>query len=280
MSMLTKDLDLLQFITQKCQSEKDVPSIKILSMASKTIYSSIFKTFEKFNIGDYCVACMNTIHNLFWTILTYSNNLKLTMFLCDRAILLFNEYIVMTKNTIYSTVKSNVENLKEVKLFIYKKTIGPLILKETSCKNKKDIINNKLQIVGNIIYNCHYNIYLTLHNNNITLNDIHKLETYVINFNDHIIQELYKMNLKLLDIFQNCLEMFTELTPFLNFTIIQKYNSLFLLSCLINSCDITNIEKTIYIQNIIKKCQETYKFIYLRKDGDYITTSSLKLLLF
>ena len=40
---------------------------------------------------------MDTIHNLFWIILNYSNNLKLTMFLCDRAILLFNEYIVMTK---------------------------------------------------------------------------------------------------------------------------------------------------------------------------------------
>ena len=36
MSILTKELDLLQFITQKCQTEIDVPFIKILNMANET----------------------------------------------------------------------------------------------------------------------------------------------------------------------------------------------------------------------------------------------------
>ena len=44
------------------------------------------------------------------------------MFLCDRAILLFNEYILMTNTNIVTT--SNNENIQliDVKSFVYKKT--------------------------------------------------------------------------------------------------------------------------------------------------------------
>ncbi len=127
MSILTKETDLLQFINKKKQAKFDVGEKKILTNYCKVLTNALVKCYEKLSIGKYSINCMETINYLFWILFLYSKNLKLTMFLCDRAILLFNEYILMTKNTISSSSSDNI-NLSDVKAFVYKKTIGPLTI--------------------------------------------------------------------------------------------------------------------------------------------------------
>ena len=128
MSVLTKESDLLHFINQKKQDEIDVSPKKILMMYSKIVISSITRSLGKLGIYKYTISCCESIIQLFWILFLYSKNLKLTMFLCDRAILLFNEYVIMTKSTLFGNNSLDSVNLSEVKCFVYKKTIGPLFL--------------------------------------------------------------------------------------------------------------------------------------------------------
>ena len=51
------------------------------------------------------------------------------MFLCERGIMLFNEYIDLAKNTFSENNENFKINSTDVKLFIYKRTIGPIKLK-------------------------------------------------------------------------------------------------------------------------------------------------------
>ena len=51
------------------------------------------------------------------------------MFLCERGIMLFNEYIDLFKNTFSENNENFKINSTDVKLFIYKRTIGPIKLK-------------------------------------------------------------------------------------------------------------------------------------------------------
>ena len=126
MSILTKESDLLEFINQKRQSVVDVSDKRIFTMYTRVLASTLVKPFEKIGIGTYAVSCLETVSHLFWLLFTYSKNLKLTMFLCDRAVLLFNEYIVMTKSTIFGNSSMESVNLSGVKTFVYKKTVGPI----------------------------------------------------------------------------------------------------------------------------------------------------------
>jgi hypothetical protein len=126
MSILTKESDLLEFINQKRQPVIDVSDKRILTMYTRVLASTIVKPFDKIGIGTYAISCLETVSHLFWLLFSYSKNLKLTMFLCDRAVLLFNEYIVMTKSTIFGNNSMDAVNMSGVKTFVYKKTIGPI----------------------------------------------------------------------------------------------------------------------------------------------------------
>ncbi len=157
MSILTKETDLLQFINQKKQDHIDVSEKKIITNYCKVITNAVVKCYEKLSIGKFCLICLDTINNLFWILFLYSKNLKLTMFLCDRAILLFNEYIIMTKSNFQGPNEKEQIHLTDVKSFVYKKTIGPLTL---SClKFNKDI--SRLQSICEIFRNLytHFTIY-------------------------------------------------------------------------------------------------------------------------
>jgi hypothetical protein len=262
MSILTKEIDLFQFITQKCQNEIDICELKILKMDSKTIFSSISKTFKKFNIMDYCLSCMDTIHNLFWIILNYSNNLKLTMFLCDRAILLFNEYIVMTKTDIYGTDNSDINNLREVKIFIYKKSIGPLILNNKNKINKQNNnILNKLQKIGNLIYNCHYNCFISLIPNNLDIQNLDReLEDYIMNYNETILEQIYLLNEEQLKLLKVSLDDININDNFNKLNLIQKSNSICLLCYLISNNKLLNTNNSYILNNIIIYCKNKFKY--------------------
>ena len=121
MSNLNKDYELEFFIKDKLLDESPNQE-NVFILYIKAITSSLTKLYSKFKNIDYSIACSESVHSIFWIILNYSNNLKLTMFLCDRAIVLFMEYIELSVN-----INENL-NLLEIKLFIYKKSIGPLVL--------------------------------------------------------------------------------------------------------------------------------------------------------
>ena len=152
MSNLNKDYELEVFIKDKRLDESPNQE-DVFTLYIKAITSSLTKLYIKFKNIDYSIACSESVHSIFWIILNYSNNLKLTMFLCDRAIVLFIEYIELSVNM------NETLNLLEIKLFIYKKSIASLVLNnniisrdlETLCQLYKHYIYNFLVIDINYI---------------------------------------------------------------------------------------------------------------------------------
>jgi hypothetical protein len=130
MSDLNHDNELLNFIDSKIRKKK-FEYDKIFYLYVKIIKLSLVKTYSNFKSIQYSLSCLHMVINIFFIILSYSNNSKLTMFLSERAIILFIEYINLSNDLNYY----DDINLLDVKLFIYKKTIGPLKLKN---KNKID----------------------------------------------------------------------------------------------------------------------------------------------
>ena len=94
------------------------------------------------------------------------------------------------------------------------------------------------------------------------------------NFNKYIIEDLYKMSVKNLDIFNRGLDLLIQFKIFTDFTIIQKYNAIYILSNLINKCNVANVPNSSYINKLLKKCENNYKTRYL--DRKNIVATNLK----
>lgn len=173
MSLLTKESDLIQFINQKKQKKIDVSVRKIFDMFSKLITTSIVETFNKLSLSKYVISCTESVRNLFWFLITYTNNLKLTMFLSERSVLLFNEYIVMTKNTIIGNGSYNSVNFTEIKNFVYKKTVGPIQIGHLRTNTN---ISHSLIEASNTLYRIYIAILIKIIQSNDDRYDLIKIE--------------------------------------------------------------------------------------------------------
>ena len=64
--------------------------------------------------------------HVFFVLLSYTNNLKLTIFLAERAILLYTEFIIMSNDKQVMKDVCYQPTMTDPILFAYKKTIGPI----------------------------------------------------------------------------------------------------------------------------------------------------------
>ena len=145
--------------------------------------NALENTYIKLNNIYYSIICSEIIHNIYWTLIIFTNNIKLGMFLSDRGILLFQEYIYIYNNN--NKISSHIK-LEDVKQFIYKKTIGPLKI-----NNKKIYSQNmkKIYSISNYIkelYHCIFKIYKT----NIDDDKYQKDIKYVFNILEPILFDI------------------------------------------------------------------------------------------
>lgn len=142
MSILSKDKDILEFIDNKRLSIKQLDIVRSYKLCCKTVKNALILSYKENSDIEYSIICSDIIFNIYWTLLFHTYNLKLTMFLCDRAIILYNEYITMLKTAIQDNLlddkKMNIK-ITDVKLFIYNKTVGPIVLdyKNNNKQSKK-----------------------------------------------------------------------------------------------------------------------------------------------
>ena len=208
MDKLLNKQDIQEFII----SEKKTPTInnihKTLKLFIKCIYKSIVEIYFKLkdleNI-DYNLLIYNScllIYNVYWIIYSNSYNIKLTLFLTERSILLYTEFIIMSRNPSLNTDFNFIPNIKDAMNFSLKKTIGSL--KYNSLKNKK--MNDLVLYYRTITYdikNIYYNLLTIIIENkksntsflNIEHNEIEiKIldENKILHFFDKILILLYK----------------------------------------------------------------------------------------
>ena len=142
MSNLTKDSQLLSFIEKKKQLKGVLDTKRLFFIFTKAIRNSLTKSYNKLENINLSISCSEMIYSIFWIIFSYTNNLKLTMFLCERAVILFIEYVLLSNNM----TGDEPLNIVDVKIFIYKKTLGPLKIFKHSKEFSNSVINSIKEI--------------------------------------------------------------------------------------------------------------------------------------
>ena len=139
-------IELMKFINKERYSKK-INYKKIFRFFSKCLRKSIIEMNNKFsdikNSNESIVSGVNMIYHIYYILIVYSNNIKLTIFLLERAILLYTEFIIMSQDKSLVEEIYFVPNINDAISFSFKKTIGPIIINniETLTKNMQFIKN-------------------------------------------------------------------------------------------------------------------------------------------
>jgi hypothetical protein len=151
---------LLQFINNKIKNNdnESIDDKNLYFLYITCIRSALVATFNSslpININiNKCIICKDIVNNIFWTIYRYSKNARLTTYICDRAILLFNEYINLSTNFNYNSF-----TILDVKTFVINKTIGPLsIYSSHKIVNEIEIIHSLAMTYNSFLTNIFTNI--------------------------------------------------------------------------------------------------------------------------
>jgi len=157
MNLLTKENDLIHFIQEKKNGDESIDPSKLYYYYSKIIKLAYIKTYLRLENINYSKICADIIENIFWMIFQFTFNIKLTMFLCERAIILFIEYLYLSKDNL---------NITEAKIFVYEKTIGPININEFKIKKDNSSLINKIKYISNHCENINRFYYHILQHNN------------------------------------------------------------------------------------------------------------------
>ena len=200
MSFLSKEKELDEFINNKIKNIEDLDIQKVMYFYNKITREGIMQTFERLKNLEWGLECSKLIFNIYWIVLSHSYNIKLSMFLCERALILFNEYIDLASKTLTEGMNFKI-NMTDVKLFIYKRTIGTIkINNNIDDYNSKKISLIKIKEATNIItdfINKFIHIYSKKFEQNINISEeIENLNNYIENISNILTNIVYKLYLK------------------------------------------------------------------------------------
>ena len=114
----------------------------------------IYTKFRSYNniieILDY--SC-KIIFNIFWIVYNYSNNIFITLFLAEKSILLFTEFIILSNDTKIVKDLYYKPNIIDALNFSYKKTIYSIMISSLNTKFNKTVINcNNFFMIFNLLF--------------------------------------------------------------------------------------------------------------------------------
>ena len=146
--------DLVSFINKEREVRSKLNVSKAYRYYCKCANKGIWEIYSRFKIMkdinmDIAISlATNMIFHIFWILINYTNNIKLTIFLIERAILLFIEFVVMSRNSQNTIGVNFVPNIQDAINFAYKKTIGPI--------NPSIIEDKELSVARNASYDIKY----------------------------------------------------------------------------------------------------------------------------
>lgn len=155
--------ELIQFINKERCSKK-IHFKKTLRYFSKCLTKSISEMHTKFmdlsNQNESTISGINMIYHIYFILISYTNNIKLTIFLLERAILLYTEFIIMSHDKKMVDEIYFVPNINDAVSFSFKKTIGPIVLNDIdSLKNASSNFNLKFLKESSIVLRNIYKIF-------------------------------------------------------------------------------------------------------------------------
>ena len=149
-----KNIELIEFLNQE-KLQKKIHNKKIFTFYNKCLIKCIFNLNNKFDNIDNKNLCLingiNMIYYIFYVLIFYTNNIKLTIFLLERSILFYSEFIIMSQDKKLIDQICFIPNINDALFFTYKKTIGPIELCKIKVKQDQICIRDISRIM-NIIY--------------------------------------------------------------------------------------------------------------------------------
>jgi hypothetical protein len=158
-----KENELAEFIESKRSIIRKLVIKDVLINYAKILKDTIITTYKRFYNPTWTFEAVTIITHVFWQVIYYSYNIKLAMFLSDRALILFNEYIDLAKLTYTNNADFNI-NRTDIKIFIYKRTIGPIKIKNIKSNSNKSILEHltRIKYVSNLFRQIIVNVFMTL----------------------------------------------------------------------------------------------------------------------
>ena len=156
--------ELISFIDKERLAKK-INFKKVFRYFSKCLRKSIIEMKIKFkdlaNINESVISGINMIYHIYFILINYTNNIKLTIFLLERAILLYTEFIIMSQDKKMVDEIYFIPNINDAVSFSFKKTIGPILLNdmENNSKNASVNFNTKFLKETSILVKNIYKLY-------------------------------------------------------------------------------------------------------------------------
>ena len=219
---IEKKGDLINFINDECRHYEEPNLTRIFKCFCKCFCKALqdiwkkFESIENLDLHEAMLLGTNMIYHIYWFLIAYANNLKLTIFLTERAILLFTEFIIMSRDPKINKDLYFTPNISDAISFAYKKTIGPIKVSNFISNNSSKIngIKNASSIIKHILQESFFKI--INNKNKLRLEDI----------NNSICVTLLNLFVKINDdnlyafVFDKTILMFDEFNNNLSLTII------------------------------------------------------------
>ena len=175
---IEKNSDLINFINDECKKLEEPNLNKIFKCFCKCFCKSLtdiwnkFKDIENLDLKESIILGSNMIYHIYWFLIVYANNLKLSIFLTERAILLYTEFIIMSRDPSVNKELYFTPTISDAVSFAYKKTIGPIKISSFIDSNSFKIIGikNAASIIKHILQECFLKI--NINHDNLILDDI------------------------------------------------------------------------------------------------------------
>jgi hypothetical protein len=153
---LDTNKDLLNYINKERKTHINFNFHKLFNCFSTCLIKTYLCLNEKF-INDKLkvISGCNVMYHVFWILINYTNNLSPTIYLSERAVLLYSEFIIMSNNPDVNKDLFYIPSSTDAINFAYKKTIGPLKIGNIS--NTK-YSNNLLLLLKLITKNIYTNL--------------------------------------------------------------------------------------------------------------------------
>ena len=160
--------DLIEFINKEKLNYSALNHNKVFRYFTRCLIKTIKDINEKFmdknseiDFKNGVIMGTNMLFHVFWILITYTNNIKLTIFLTERAILLFTEFILMSKEPNIKEDLCYSPNITDAISFAYKKTIGALKTSELLVSSSTQIIYLKESALAMKMFlqECYLNYY-------------------------------------------------------------------------------------------------------------------------
>lgn len=152
---MTIDKELIDFINQE-KIYKKINTKQVIVYFNKCIVKAFIDLDIKFidlkNKNSNIISGTNMFYHIFLILISYTNNIKLTIFLFERSILLYTEFLIMSQDKKIIDEICFIPDITDAISFCYKKTIGPIQIDNISNSNTNFIDYNISKILNLLLY--------------------------------------------------------------------------------------------------------------------------------